>query len=230
MESHQARHPCTYSRAFKSTIMNITIGLVDDHDLFRKSLWLMVQSFVGFEVVVDAQNGKELQTKLSGSPTPQIMLIDVEMPVMNGRQTAQWLRETYPSIKLVALSMNDQEAIVLEMIRAGCCSYLLKDISPEELERALHEVHYKNYYNSDIRQKNLAALMMNQGTSQRLTEKEREFLQWACSDLTYKQIAQRMKITERTVDGYREALFEKLNVASRTGLALEAVRRGIIKL
>lgn len=210
--------------------MKITIGLVDDHDLFRKSLRLMVQSFVGFEVVVDAQNGKALQDRLSSVTIPQIMLIDVEMPVMNGRETALWLRQTYPTVKLVALSMNDQEAIVLEMIRAGCCSYLLKDISPEELERALNEVHYKNFYNSDLREHNLTTLMMTQGTSLRLTEKEREFLQWVCSDLTYRQIAQQMKITERTVDGYRETMFEKFNVASRTGLALESVRRGIVKL
>lgn len=210
--------------------MKIAVGLVDDHHLFRKALSMMVQSFVGFEVVVDAENGKDLQEKLNGQTViPQIMLLDVEMPVLNGRDTARWLRQQYPAMKLVALSMNDQETIVLEMIRAGCCSYLLKDITPEVLEQALTEVYHKNYYNSDLKQNNLATLMLNP-VAATLTDKEREFLQWACSDLTYRQIAGRMKVSERTVDGYRESLFEKFNVGSRTGLALEAVRRGIVKL
>lgn len=206
----------------------ITVGLVDDHDLFRKSLALMVQSFVGYQVIVDAANGKALQEKLTVAP--DIMLIDVEMPVMNGRATAQWLRQAHPRMKLVALSMNDQEGVVLQMIRAGCCSYLLKDISPEELERALHEVYHRNYYNSDLRQQNLATLMLNPEAGDKLSDKERVFLEWVCSELTYEQIARKMGVTVRTVDGYRESLFAKWGVGSRTGLALEAVRRGVVRL
>ena len=208
--------------------MKINIGLVDDHQLFSKSLALMVNSFTGFDVVLTARNGKELQEKLSSRPLPDIMLIDVEMPVMNGLETARWLKQTYPALRLVALSMNAQEQTIIDMINAGCCSYLLKETEPEELERALREVYTKNYYNSELSQTHLATLMTNHD-GDLLSDKEREFLQLACSELTYRQIASQLNLTERTIDGYREAVFNKLHVRSRTGMVLEAVRRGLVK-
>lgn len=208
--------------------MKINIGLVDDHQLFSKSLALMVNSFTGFDVVLTARNGKELQEKLSSRPLPDIMLIDVEMPVMNGLETTKWLKQTYPALRLVALSMNAQEQTIIDMIKAGCCSYLLKETEPEELERALREVYTKNYYNSELSQTHLATLMTNHD-GDLLSDKEREFLQLACSELTYRQIASQLNLTERTIDGYREAVFNKLHVRSRTGMVLEAVRRGLVK-
>jgi DNA-binding NarL/FixJ family response regulator len=212
--------------------MKIKIGLVDDHQLFRKSVTLMLSS-LGFDAVVDAGNGKELQEKFSKlTSLPDIMLIDVEMPVMNGVDTARWLKQTHPSIRLVALSMNDKEHIIMSMIRAGCCSYLLKDTAPDVLEYALREVYYKNYYNSEINNSNLGKLVIeNQNEfAVTYTEKEIEFLNLACTDLTYKQIGTKMKISERTVDGLRETLFTKLNVVSRTGMAMEGMRKGLIKV
>jgi DNA-binding NarL/FixJ family response regulator len=210
--------------------MKINVGLVDDHLLFIKSLALMVNSFTGFEVILTAGNGKELQEKLSSRATlPDIMLIDVEMPVMNGLETARWLKQTHPAIRLVALSMNAQEQIIINMIKAGCCSYLLKETEPEELERALREVYAKNYYNSELSHTHLATLMTNH-EGELLNEKERDFLQLACSELTYRQIASKLNLTERTIDGYREVVFNKLNVHSRTGMVLEALRRGLVKL
>jgi DNA-binding NarL/FixJ family response regulator len=212
--------------------MKIKIGLVDDHQLFRKSVTLMLSS-LGFDAVVDAGNGKELQEKFSKlTSLPDIMLIDVEMPVMNGVDTARWLKQTHPSVRLVALSMNDKEHIIMSMIRAGCCSYLLKDTAPDVLEYALREVFYKNYYNSEINNSNLGKLVIeNQNEfAVTYTEKEIEFLNLACTDLTYKQIGTKMKISERTVDGLRETLFTKLNVVSRTGMAMEGMRKGLIKV
>jgi DNA-binding NarL/FixJ family response regulator len=212
--------------------MKIKIGLVDDHQLFRKSVTLMLSS-LGFDAVVDAGNGKELQEKFSKlTSLPDIMLIDVEMPVMNGVDTARWLKQTHPSVRLVALSMNDKEHIIMSMIRAGCCSYLLKDTAPDVLEYALREVYYKNYYNSEINNSNLGKLVIeNQNEfAVTYTEKEIEFLNLACTDLTYKQIGTKMKISERTVDGLRETLFTKLNVVSRTGMAMEGMRKGLIKV
>jgi DNA-binding NarL/FixJ family response regulator len=212
--------------------MKIKIGLVDDHQLFRKSVTLMLSS-LGFDTVVDAGNGKELQEKFSKlTSLPDIMLIDVEMPVMNGVDTARWLKQTHPSVRLVALSMNDKEHIIMSMIRAGCCSYLLKDTAPDVLEYALREVYYKNYYNSEINNSNLGKLVIeNQNEfAVTYTEKEIEFLNLACTDLTYKQIGTKMKISERTVDGLRETLFTKLNVVSRTGMAMEGMRKGLIKV
>ncbi len=212
--------------------MKINIGLVDDHQLFSKSLELMLASFKGFEVVVDARNGVDLQKKMKTISTlPNVMLIDVNMPMMNGVQTAKWIKENFPDIKLAALSMNDNEQSIIDMFRAGCCAYLFKDTHPNDFELALHQIFEKGYYNSDHHHLNYSKLVANQHSDAfQLTEKEMEFLTLACSDKTYKQVAVIMKLSERTVDGYREALFRKFNVQSRTGMALEAIRRGLIKV
>lgn len=212
----------------------IKIGIVDDHQLFRKSLSMMLASFKNYTVVLEASNGKELQEKIVEKAVvlPDIMLIDVTMPLMNGIATANWLQHQYPTIKLVALSMNDKDHIVINMIKAGCIAYFLKDIHPDELQKALDHIHLKGYYNGDISNINYRRLLLNQEEEKALniSSREKEFLIHACSDMTYKQIAGLMKLSERTIDGYRESLFAKLNVQSRVGLALEAIRREIVKL
>lgn len=213
--------------------MNIKLGITDDHQLFLKSLSLLINSLEDFTIVVEAMNGKDLIDKLAlKKEEPDIILIDVNMPVMDGRQTAEYLSQKYPAIKLVALSMKDDDATIISMIKAGCCSYLLKDIHPEELTKALHEIYKKGYYNSDAANLNYRRLLLHQDKEKemQLSEKEKEFLKLACSDATYKQIAATMHVSERTVDGYRENLFRKLNVQSRTGMALEAIRRNIVSL
>ena len=202
-------------------------------ELFLKSLSLLITSLEDFTIVIEVMNGKDLIEKLESKKIePDIILLDVNMPVMDGRQTAEYLSEKFPAIKLVALSMKDDDATIISMIKAGCCSYLLKDIHPEELNKALHEIHKKGYYNSDAANINYRRLLVLQDKEKelQLSDKEKEFLQLACSDATYKQIAATMHVSERTVDGYRENLFRKLNVQSRTGMALEAIRRNIVSL
>lgn len=213
--------------------MRVTIGLVDDHQLFLKSLILMLESFKNYDVVLEACNGKELQEKLLAAKVlPDIMLIDVAMPVMDGIETAKWLTETYPAVKLVALSMNDNDNSIIAMIKAGCCAYLLKDTHPTELEKALEAIYKKGYYNGDLVNINYRRLMLteNESTNALITDRDKEFLKLASSDLTYKQIAVLMKVSERTVDSFREALFQKLNVQSRVGMVMEALRRNLINL
>jgi len=213
--------------------MNIKLGIVDDHQLFLKSLSLLISNLEDFSIVVEAMNGKDLIEKLETKKIePDIILVDVNMPVMDGKQTAEYITEKFPAIKLVALSMKDDDATIISMIKAGCCSYLLKDIHPEELNKALHEIYKKGYYNSDAANINYRRLLQHQEKQNelQLTDKEKQFLQLACSDATYKQIAADMHVSERTVDGYRENLFKKLNVQSRTGMALEAIRRNIVNI
>jgi len=213
--------------------MNIKVGIVDDHQLFSKSLSLLLTNFKGVEVIFSAHDGLDLKDKIKKlSRLPDIILVDVEMPNMNGVETTKWLRQTHPSIRLIALSMNGKEETILQMIYAGCCSYLLKDVDSYELERALKEVYANNYYNSELGKGNLGQLLLtNQGTVViQFNDKEKEFLQHATSDLTYKQIATLMKVSERTIDGYRESLFTKFRVQSRTGMVLEALRRGLVKI
>ena len=212
--------------------MKIPIGIVDDHQLFLKSLGLMIATFNDFSVVTEALNGKDLQLKMQGAKTlPAIMLIDVNMPVMDGIETALWLNEKYPSIKLVALSMNDNDSSVIAMIRAGCCAYILKDTHPNELEKALKEIHEKGHYNSDVSNINYRRLLLyEQNEAVHISDKEKEFLNLVSKDLPYREIAERMNISERTAEGHREALFKKLKVQTKLGLVLEAMKRGLVKL
>ena len=211
----------------------INIGIIDDHQLFVKSLGLMLESFTNYNVVIEAFNGKDLQEKMKQKITvPDIILIDVNMPQMNGYETAKWLNEHYPQIKLVALSMNDDDHTIIDMIKAGCCAYLMKDTHPNELEKALTEINEKGYYNGDASNINYRRLMKSEQEKESLNinDRERNFLRLACSDKTYKQIASEMNLSERTIDGYREVLFQKLKVQSRVGLCLEAIRKQIVSL
>jgi len=213
--------------------MKIKIGLADDHQLYTKSMSLLINSFGSFEVIVDALNGSQLIANLASAETePDIILLDVHMPVMDGATAAQTLSEKYPLMKIVALSSAEDDTTVISMIRAGCCAYLLKDMHPDELDRALMEVFTKGYYNADASNINYRRLirLANKEPEITLNDREKTFLQLACSDKTYKQIASDMGLAERTIDGYREILFDKFNVQSRVGMALEAVRRKYVVL
>lgn len=206
---------------------------MDDHQLFLKSLGLMLEALADFEVVVEALNGQDLQRKLEAvTAVPDILLIDVNMPVMDGVETAAWLQQAYPAVKLVALSMNDKDGAIIKMIKKGCCAYLLKDIHPAVLDKALHEIYEKGYYNADASNLNFRRLLVKaeEEAQLQLTGRESRFLQLACSELTYKQIAAEMGVSERTVDGYRESLFQKFGVQSRVGLCLEALRKEVVRL
>lgn len=209
----------------------ITIGVTDDHQLFLKSLVMLIDTFSSFKVVLEALNGKELLDKLAEETVlPDILLVDVDMPVLDGIRATAKITKQYPGTRLVALSMKDDDTTVIQMIKAGCCAYLLKDTHPDELERALLEVYDQGYYNSDLFNLKYRRLALDTDAPDGLTEQEKRFVTLACSDLTYKQVASEMQLSERTIDGYRESVFRKLNVQSRTGMALEAVRRHIVRL
>lgn len=213
--------------------MKIKVGLVDDQQLFLKSLSILIGTFSGFEVAIEAVSGKDLIQRLTGaSEKPDILLVDVSMPVMDGVELVTWLTDNHPEIRTVALSMKDDDNSILGMLRAGCCAYLIKDIHPLELEKALNEVYTRGYYNGDSANINYRRLILkaNEEAALALSDREQQFLKLACSDLTYKEIAASMSLSERTVDGYREALFGKFNVRSRVGMALEALRRNVVSL
>ncbi|MES2328293.1 MAG: response regulator transcription factor [Bacteroidota bacterium] len=212
---------------------NITIGIVDDQRLFLKSLYTLINTFSSFNVILDALNADELVRKLDQCDNvPDILLVDVNMPVMEGPDVVKLVKKKYPALTMVALSMKDDDATIINMIRAGCSAYLVKDIHPDELEKALMEVYQKGYYNADAANLNYRRLISHANGDElvKLSDRERTFLQLSCSDLTYKQIASQMNLSIKTVDGYRGELFEKLNVQSRVGMALEAVRRGLAVL
>jgi DNA-binding NarL/FixJ family response regulator len=211
--------------------MKIDIGIADDHQLFLKSLSALIMTYPEFNVCLEAADGQELLSKLElTSNKPDIILLDVDMPVLNGIKTAEIISAKYAGIKVISLSMKEDDYTVIKMLKAGCCAYLLKDIHPSELEKALLEVHKKGYYNGDLANVNYRRLIskINDKDDIQITEKEVKFLQLACSDLTYKKIADLMHLSARTIDGYRESLFEKFNVQSRVGMVLEGIRRALI--
>jgi DNA-binding NarL/FixJ family response regulator len=215
--------------------MDVSIGITDDNKLFVKSLASLIDTeFEGFQTVAQAFSGEELLKKLETIEVcPEIILLDVNMPNgMGGIKTAEAVTAKYPLIKLVALSQEDNDIIVINMLKAGCCAYLLKDINPEELKRALKEVNIAGYYNGDADNIRFRRMLRNEQNNiqNQLTAKELDFLKLACTDFTYKQIAEKMDKSERTIDGYRESLFEKLNVQSRVGMAMEAIRRKLVSL
>nr|WP_214447265.1 response regulator transcription factor [Flavihumibacter rivuli] len=207
------------------------VAIVDDHRLITESLSHLINDIPGFEMICQASNGKELINYLeSGKTTPDIVIVDVNMPVMNGIETSRHLTQHYPLIRLLALSMNDDESSVIQMIRAGCKGYLLKDCGQAELQKALTDILERGFYYSDFVTgkliHNINKEDKQEDTSIKLTEREMEFIKYAASEMTYKEIANTMKLSERTIDGYRESLFEKLQVKSRVGLVLYAVRLG----
>lgn len=212
--------------------MEMNIGIADDQQLFLKSLGTLIGQFTHCDVVVEGIHGQDLIDKLQRLPQlPDIILLDVNMPVMGGIATAQALTKEYPEIKLVALSMKDDDSTIISMLKAGCCAYLLKDIHPSELEMALKEIYEKGFYNADTLNIRYRRMLIQEHADQvSLTDLELRFLQYACSDLTYKQIAGEMNKAVRTIDGYRESIFQKFNVQSRVGMAMEAIRRELVTI
>jgi DNA-binding NarL/FixJ family response regulator len=214
-----------------ATVKKFTVAIADDHRLIAESLAHLINDTPDFEVIQMANNGQTLLDLLNKKGKhPDIAILDINMPVMNGVLTAKELSNLYPLIRCLALSMNDDESSVIQMIRAGCRGYLLKDCTQAELHKAMTEIIEKGFYYSDFVTGKLIHTIhkeeKNLESGIKLTEREMEFLQYAASELTYKEIATTMKLSERTIDGYREALFEKLQVKSRVGLVLFGIRLG----
>ena len=212
------------------------LALIDDHLLMRNGLSGLI-SKLGHRVILEAGNGAEMIDRLNPAQLPEIVLLDVSMPVMNGYETARWLTEHYPDIRILALSMQVQEGAIIRMIKAGARGYLLKDADPQQLKEAIHEVLSKGFYFSDLVNGKLIHAISSPDEKMKalnildsLSERELLFLKYACSELTYKEIADKLCISPRTVDGYRDVLFEKLQIKTRVGLALFAIKNEIVTL
>jgi two-component system invasion response regulator UvrY len=203
----------------------IKVALVDDHVILRQSLGVLINKLEDFIVVFEADNGRHLSEQLQLHPPPDIILLDVTMPITDGFETAGWLKQKHPQIKVIALSMLDNELVVIRMLKNGVRGYILKDCESEELFNALHKVNDQGYYYNDL----VTPKMNFQNLPPDLVilnPQELAFLKWTCTELTHKQIAHEMKVSPRTIDGYRDSLFRKLEVNSRVGLAVYAIKNG----
>jgi DNA-binding NarL/FixJ family response regulator len=209
-----------------------SVVIVDDHSLFAQALGDMINSFGTYNVLYHVKNGSELRNKLNDKGNvPDIALIDINMPVMNGIETAEWLKKNHPMINVIALSMDDDEQTIIRMIRAGAKGYLLKDINPSTLQNAFKDVMEKGFSFSEcLTHSVLNSVHRNGAEEVHLKDREVEFLKLVCTEKTYKEIAGEMFLSPKTIDGYREALFEKLQIKSRVGLAIYAIKNKIYKL
>lgn len=215
--------------------MRYSIVIVDDHILIAKALGSIMSNFENFDILYECGNGKELQDKFSLKKNiPSIVLLDVSMPIMDGFATSKWLREEHPNVLVLALSMQDDENSLIKMIKNGARGYLLKNAAPTELETALKTITNNGYYYPDwassIVFSNIANPSDGKPTASPsdINEREKEFLRLCTTDFSYKEISEKMSCSPRTIEDYRNKLCEKLNIKSRVGLAVYAVKSGFI--
>lgn len=208
----------------------ILIAIADDHTLFRNGVASLMSEFDELQVVFDAENGQQMQYALKKHPLPDVVLMDINMPVMDGYEATAWLKKNYPTVRVLALSMFEDDLAVIKMIRHGACGYMLKESRPRELLEAIKSIHSKGVYINEMVSGKLIRSVADSENAIDITQKELDFLKYCCSELTYKEIADKMCVSPRTVDNYRESLFQKLNLKSRTGLVLYAIQNQVFKL
>ncbi|AZB30896.1 response regulator transcription factor [Chryseobacterium balustinum] len=210
--------------------MKKTIVIVDDHLLIAKALEGIIGNFEDFEVIDVAENGKDLIDKFkNGQKIPDIILLDISMPIMNGFETALWLKENHPNIKVMALSMQGDDNSVIKMIRNGAKGYLLKNTHPKDLEIALTKLSSDGFFYPDWASKIIFSNMSDEKNNEKkkkISEREKEFLTYTVTELSYKEIAEKMCCSPRTVESYRDQLCEKFDLKTRVGLAVFAIKNG----
>lgn len=210
--------------------MKKTIVIVDDHVLIAKALEGIIDNFKDFEVIYVCENGKDLIQKFeSNSKIPDIILLDISMPIMDGFETVLWLKEHHPDIKVMALSMQGDEKSVIKMIKNGAKGYLLKNTHPKDLENALTKLNADGFFYPEWASKIIFSSLNNDKESEnavRISEREKEFLKYTVTELSYKEIADKMCCSPRTVESYRDQLCEKLDLKTRVGLAVFAIKNG----
>ncbi len=214
---------------------NYKIFLVDDHVLLRDGLTTLINKFDDCQVIGGAANGKDLIEKINEGVKPDIIILDLNMPEMDGYATAEWLKKHRPEIKILILTMYDSDFALIRLLQTGVRGFLKKDINPNDLKTAITSVAKDGYYYCNSSTGKLAAFFhinaYGEPKMQRsmLTENEIAFLKLAATDLTYKEVAVKLKMSARTIDAFRDTLFEKLDVKSRVGLAIYAVKNGIVE-
>lgn len=220
----------------------IKIGIAEDQPLFRAGLIAILKNAHRIQPIFEAENGKELLEKLT-EQQPDVILLDLEMPVMDGMEAAKQIRVTYPHIKILVLSNHDEDAFILHMIGLGANGYLLKDAEPREMEEAIRIVMATNYYFND----RVSGAMLNQlikkenidptfNQEVQLTEREIETLQLICHEHNSREIAKKLSdrnpapVSSRTVEGYRTSLLQKTGARNVAGLVMFALKYGYIKV
>ncbi|WP_158800049.1 response regulator transcription factor [Pedobacter sp. L105] len=212
----------------------ITIAVIDDHTLFRKGVLSLLSESDEVDILFDASNGLEMKEVINPDQLPEVILMDINMPKMDGYAATKWVTTTYPSVRVLALSMYDEDKPIIEMLKNGAGGYLLKESKTTDLIIAIKTIAEHGYFMNNLVSGKLIRSLQDdkpqKNNTAELSVNELKFLQFCCSELTYKEIADKMILSHHTIDNYRESLFHKLGIKSRTGLVLFAIRNELIKL
>lgn len=212
----------------------VNVAIVDDHTLFRQGLVHLLSESNQVNILFDADNGADMIKKLCNHDVPDVVLMDITMPVMDGYETTKWLKQNHPDVNVLALSMFEEDKPIIGMLKSGAGGYMLKQSKVGDLVNAIVSIAKNSFFINDLVSGKLLRNIQNnqpvKANSIELNNNELKFLELCCSDLTYKQIADQMHLSPHTIDNYREALFLKFETKSRTGLVIAALRHELIKL
>lgn len=208
----------------------IKIGIVDDHTLFRMGLAGILKEFNELSITFELGDVQQMKKVLAAGKIPDIILMDINMPGTDGFDATLWVKNNFPQVKVLALSMFDDDDIVIKMIKCGAVGYVLKESKPRDLLNAIKTIYTKGVYLNEMVSGKLFRSVNNDKIDASLTQREIDFLRLCCSELTYKEIANALFVSPRTVDNYRDSLFLKLSLKSRTGLVLYAIQQKIFKV
>ncbi len=215
-----------------------SIFLVDDHTVVRKGLKELIEHMGDYEVIHEFANGQELVDAYPFAIQPDLIMLDLTMPVMNGEQTAQWINANKLPYPVLILTLDTSDDSIIQLFRVGVRGYLPKSCTADTLKKAIDDILSGGYYHNEFMKIALenditkAKESERQKVLNRLTEREMLFLQLVCDEqeYTYEQMSDILKVHRRTIDGYRESLFEKFNIKSKTGIVLFAIKYGIVNL
>lgn len=217
--------------------MKTTVALVDDHELLRSGLAGIIRNLGEFEVTLEAGNGLEFIKKVDLKNPPDIVLLDITMPEMDGYETAAWIRKKLPSVKVLVLSMLSNDMAIIRMLRNGVKGYIIKDSKPHVFKEAMESIQRNEFYVNELVRDKLINYVSNEEDENKQTalllnisEQEAHFLQLLCADKSYKHIADEMFVSVRTIDNYRDNLFKRLDIKTRVGLVLFAIKHGIVNI
>lgn len=213
----------------------IKIALADDHTLVRSGIRTILQSEPGFKIVWEAADGLALLNGLE-TAKPDVILLDLEMPVMSGKECLEAIRKTDSETRVLILTMHKHQAFILQMMEAGANGYLIKDSKPEEMIKAVKHVYHQEYYFSEDLSKAMLSGLTNPNLkaqaslkSHGLLEREIDVLCLICQEKTTTEIADELFLSPKTIEGYRKALFEKTGARNMAGLVLFAVKQGLVE-
>ena len=212
----------------------VKVAIADDHQIFRKGVILSLRQYTNIQFVLEAENGQELINGLN-TILPQVILMDLRMPVKDGIETTKYINKNFPDIRIIILTMYEDERFVGHLMESGANGYLLKSTEPAEIKRAISDVmrtgfYLNNFVNRILIKKNYAKQKFNPSLNNEIvvSDREKEVLTLVCMEFTAQEIAQKMSISPRTVEAIKDRLMERFGVKNSVGLVFYAMKNSLI--